>query len=805
MAAAPEQHSSSRSAPTGEAAHSADEPAASAAARLDADRARRRILIGVALVEFCAAAGEPLARGLAGTLAPASALNLHSWIAFIGAIPGGWLGDRFLGARRATVVGALLAVAGFGAIAVPWPGAVYVGLAIRAIGIALIRGNSFVLASRALGSGDQHRLEVFLWLGFASSVGATLASQWRQALPGVGLPMTAVAAVATLSVVAMAALRRSTAISVASLTSDGRSQLTGRLAAALGLTAAVAGAMLFGVERLAWGRVIADWLFPVSALVALLGFLMWWLRAARRLSRTENRRIGAFVELAVYAVLLGAFSALASAEPDESWRNWQRGFLGLACVSLPFVLRWRARTSPPPSAAGVFSVAFFLQSAGLIAFAALVVLDVNADGVAQVLLDALVIGSIGVAGVLVLAAGRSAATSLAPTVLAGTMLGIWRTSGAIGGNLGRLVPQDLDRDTLGFVLLAGAATCVLLGLHLQARRHDLARDEVAERLPPVAPSRLRLAAMAVSAVVAVLATAWVVVGRGIGGDTLVAATRSVTFGDSTSAHLPDDGLNGFVRLPPGPLSFGADPAVAGGTLSSPRATGQPIELGELYVAKYEVTVAQYRLCVDEGGCSLADARAIEGPDDWPVRHVSWMEANRYCTWLERKLEEIAPWAAVLYRTGLHVALPSEPEWERAASGRGVEGYPWQGPLVPARANYAASGRLAPVPVGEFTAGASPAGIYDLSGNVAEWTRSEFRAYPYDAGDGREDVSVAAATRVIRGGSYYDGESLLRVTARQAADPARGYEFVGFRVVITRVPQPPRQPATQQSAPPAAAQ
>jgi formylglycine-generating enzyme required for sulfatase activity len=292
-----------------------------------------------------------------------------------------------------------------------------------------------------------------------------------------------------------------------------------------------------------------------------------------------------------------------------------------------------------------------------------------------------------------------------------------------------------------------------------------------------------------------------VIGRGTGGEAVVAA-RSVTFGGAAEAHLPNDTTHGFVTFAPGTFVFAAGVDDWRKPPESRLPAGQNITLGDLLVAKYEVTVAQYRQCATEGACRPTDPRAVDGPDEWPVRHVSWVEATQYCAWLEQKLASIDPAFVNRFGAGLHVTLPSEPEWERAAGDRGVEGYPWKGPLSPARANYAASGRLSPVPVGEFTAGATAEGIHDLSGNVAEWTRSEFRQYPYDAADGREEPNPRVTTRVVRGGSFYDAETLLRVTARQAADPASGYASVGFRVVITRVQ--PGAGGQSQSAPPAAA-
>lgn len=799
MAASPDESPAKAPRP-GHITSATDEPDATL-------RARRQVLIGVALVEFCAAASEQLTRQFLDAGVPHAALTLHTWIAFIGAIPGGWLGDRYLGARRATVLGTILALAGLAIVAFPGSMTMVIGLAFRAIGIALLRGNTFVLVSRLLEDRPGHRLELFLWVGFASSVGGTVAAALRNEFPGAGVAM--VAAVAGLSVAAIRAVGRRAALPESQMPRDDVRQFAVRPAAALALTVAAVAALLFFMERVAWWTAIATWLFPVSALGALLIFLLWWRNPARRLSLSDNRRIGTFVKLVAYAIVLGAISAFVSGTTTEPLENWQRSFLGFLFISLAVFLRWRARSYPAPSAAGVFSVAFFLQSIACLGFATLVVVtSLDNSQVLALVLDAVVVGSGGLATVLVLASGRSAATSLAPAAHAGTMLGLWRTSATIGSGLvGALVPPGaLDRDTLGIALMAAAAACVFLGLLLQTQRHLLARDELAEPPPPVAPLRLRSVAMSFTGAAAALAIVWIVVGRSLSDATVAAAARTVTFEDARRLHLPADDLSGFVRFEPGTVMLGSDPTATTGSSPGAGVTGQPIAIGDLFVGRYEVTVAQYRLCVNEGACRPSDPRVIEGPDEWPVRHVSWTDAIDYCVWLEGRLLEVAPQLGSAFRSGLHVTLPSEPEWERAAGARGVEGYPWRGPLTAARANYSASARLGPVPVGEFAAGATAEGIYDLSGNVAEWTRSEHRDYPYNAEDGRENQNPATTTRVIRGGSFYDDASLLRVTARQAADPARGYEFVGFRVVIARFqPEAGSQPPYQQSAPPAAVQ
>ena len=175
--------------------------------------------------------------------------------------------------------------------------------------------------------------------------------------------------------------------------------------------------------------------------------------------------------------------------------------------------------------------------------------------------------------------------------------------------------------------------------------------------------------------------------------------------------------------------------------------------------------------------------SYNGPTQ-PVVGVSWYEARAYCAWLSAQ-------------TGLDVRLPREVEWEAAAAGREGRRYAWGDQEERWRANLAEARVRRTSPVGVFVEGDSAEGVADLGGNVHEWTTSLFGevdeddlerptfSYPYEAGDGREDVEAPPRVRrVVRGGGGYDSRSLARAAFRDDFLPDDRGSFNGLRVVVS---------------------
>jgi len=161
------------------------------------------------------------------------------------------------------------------------------------------------------------------------------------------------------------------------------------------------------------------------------------------------------------------------------------------------------------------------------------------------------------------------------------------------------------------------------------------------------------------------------------------------------------------------------------------------------------------------GHYLADWSGGEFPagrGDHPVTSVSWHAARAYAAWAGKR-------------------LPTEAEWEYACRAGKTTSYWWGDDFDEARANQNGVGTVA---VGD-PAHTNPWGLADMSGNVWEWTASQFRDYPYRAGDGREDPGTDAP-RTVRGGAWGGRPWHLRSAVRDGFAPAACRASVGFRCV-----------------------
>ncbi|MEZ4737376.1 MAG: SUMF1/EgtB/PvdO family nonheme iron enzyme [Caldilineaceae bacterium] len=249
----------------------------------------------------------------------------------------------------------------------------------------------------------------------------------------------------------------------------------------------------------------------------------------------------------------------------------------------------------------------------------------------------------------------------------------------------------------------------------------------------------------------------------------------------------------------GAFIMGCDPADG---IPASETPAHKLALPDFRIGKYPVTVREFAAFVKETKAvdwvnSARDTgwfnlEPLQAKLDHPVTGVSWYDALAYCKWLSGK-------------TGRRYRLPSEAEWEKAASwSAGVHNhlfsgnsptkrqYSWEDEWSEGRCN---AGGTETTPVAAHPSGASAYGCEDLLGNVQEWTCSLWGSqpqqstygYPYNPGNSREVLRVedlpAQVRLVHRGGSYKSQPNDLRCTARGNATPGSQVAWRGFRVVM----------------------
>ncbi len=213
----------------------------------------------------------------------------------------------------------------------------------------------------------------------------------------------------------------------------------------------------------------------------------------------------------------------------------------------------------------------------------------------------------------------------------------------------------------------------------------------------------------------------------------------------------------MVRIPAGSFRMGD---IQGGGDSDEKPVHR-VSVGKFAMGMYEVTFAEYDKFADATGKSKPDDEGW-GRGNRPVINVSWYDAIAYAKWLSNQ-------------TGKNYRLPTEAEWEYAARAGTETKYWWGNNLDRSKVNYGWNLHKTS-PVGNYAA--NKFGLYDTSGNVWEWTCSEF----YKKYNNREKQCVSNANRLsIRGGSWTNNARFVRSAYRNRDTPTGRYYDVGFRV------------------------
>jgi formylglycine-generating enzyme required for sulfatase activity len=270
--------------------------------------------------------------------------------------------------------------------------------------------------------------------------------------------------------------------------------------------------------------------------------------------------------------------------------------------------------------------------------------------------------------------------------------------------------------------------------------------------------------------------------------------------DATRFYLPTDANHGFVHIQ-------ADPNFRIGTRSADRARvkkiiGSNIDDDEIndavtptqafYIAKFPVTVAQFRAYLEATGLKPGDPDVLRDADTRPVRWVSWHEAHAYCKWLTDAMQSSPAFnesnvARLVRDGGWTVELPTEYEWEKAARG-GLVGavFSWGDDVDPQRANYGDSGVNNTSAVGCFPS--NDYGLHDMLGNVWQWTGSAYFDDSYKLPLSTRNALKNKDYRwVVRGGSWFGSADDARCASRGRGAAGARLNLVGFRVVLRSAP------------------
>lgn len=227
--------------------------------------------------------------------------------------------------------------------------------------------------------------------------------------------------------------------------------------------------------------------------------------------------------------------------------------------------------------------------------------------------------------------------------------------------------------------------------------------------------------------------------------------------------IGDEGRE-MVQIPEGPFTMGSQDG------DPDEAPEHQVFLKGFYLDRKEVTQKEYDRFAKMTKRPMPRIEVFEDDQskllkpEFAAMSVSWDDAVAYCRWAGKR-------------------LPTEAEWEKAGRGEGKRKYPWGDAFDTRAANVDGSedGYKYLAPPGSFDTGRSPYGLYDMTGNVAEWVADTYGEQYYKKSPYRDPKGPETGDlKVVRGGSWRETEHNARLSKRFAAKRWRTDITIGIR-------------------------
>jgi len=220
--------------------------------------------------------------------------------------------------------------------------------------------------------------------------------------------------------------------------------------------------------------------------------------------------------------------------------------------------------------------------------------------------------------------------------------------------------------------------------------------------------------------------------------------NSTPFCEGKEMAAPSSGVadEAMIKIPAGAFLRGCKPSER--LCREDNQPARTIYLDRYAIDRTEVTVADFRDCVDAGPCAQPRAKADNcnwgrtGRDQHPINCVTWQQAREFCCWKGKR-------------------LPTEAEWEKAARGPDGTPYPWGTNRLPASLGEILVDNRETIAVGEREADRSAYGVHDMGYNVSEWVWDIYGLTYYERSPDRNPKGPtphrSPPWHIVRGGSW----------------------------------------------------